>query len=562
MINQYSSLLKFSIDPQLSIHTRKNIENVIAVLKETHSNDNRKSPKETDKFHVHFLAWDTMDTSLERGDFKILIQNKNQEIFKFSDGKDLSMVDAVLEDEFELKHLDYLVGPSLLKFVNSKKEIYTKLGLRNLKRIEITVKKMFKNQRESVFSSDFLLSYAQSLVDLEKDLIQAEDLNKLEKILKHFLKSNIENSRFRIISVKNLCELLHPDEFMILPSYKGEFVGFEMGWEQKEPIQLVKGLFFLNTIINFFLTQHDSVDPFFDESLWEEILDAIPFPIALLSWDGELLQHNSSYAKLGFPPSDCLDLRVREKVVINNIPYNVFRKEVHQLDQPKILFVFFTESFFLKSEGNLTPTGQELGIISSSIAHELNNPIAGIQAAIAVLLLENNLSEESKQTLGEMKSGAQRCKQLIETFLGFSRVNPSNVLPLESPQSTIDICYQQAQNLLRFRSVESGIRFSFDSIKHADFRHKINPSLLTMTFYLILSELMTLYSHQLLVENKNQIEKVIRGEIVESFQEIQIQLHELNISSLSISKLIQNLLKIENFILQVSHYSLRFIHNP
>jgi len=83
-----------------------------------------------------------------------------------------------------------------------------------------------------------------------------------------------------------------------------------------------------------------------------------------------------------------------------------------------------------------------------------------------------------------------------------------------------------------------------------------------MTFYLIFGELMTLYSHQLLVADKNQIEKVIKGEIIESSQEIQIQLHELNISSLSISKLIHNLLTIENFILQVSDYSLRFIYNP
>jgi len=562
MINQYSHFIKFSIDTQLSMHTKKNIENVIASLKETHSNDNRHSLKNLDKFHVHFLAWNTLDASLVTSDFKILIQSKNQDLFESLDKMDFSLVDAILDEELELKQLEHLLEPALLRFVKSKKEIYTKLGLRNLKKIEITVKNMFRRQHESVLSSDFLLSYAQSLVDLEKDLIQTEDLGKLEKTLKHFLKVNVENSRFRLISNKNLCEVLHPDEFMILPCYKGEFIGFEMNWEQEDPIQLVKGFFFLNTLINFFLTQHDSVDPFFDESLWEEILDAIPFPMALLSWDAELLQHNSSFAKMGFPPSDCLNLRVREKVLINNIPYNIFRIEVHHLDQPKILFVFFTESFFLKSEGNLTPTGQELGIISSSIAHELNNPIAGIQAAIAVLLLENNLPEESKQTLGEMKSGAQRCKQLIETFLGFSRVNPSNMIPLETPQSTIDICYQQAQNLLRFRSVESGIRFSFDSIKHADFRHKINPSLLTMTFYLILSELMTLYSHQLLVENKNQIEKVIRGEIVESFQEIQIQLHELNISSLSISKLIQNLLNIENFVLQVSQYSLRFIYNP
>ncbi len=77
-----------------------------------------------------------------------------------------------------------------------------------------------------------------------------------------------------------------------------------------------------------------------------------------------------------------------------------------------------------------------------------------------------------------------------------------------------------------------------------------------------MGELMTLYSHQLLVASKNQIEKVIKGEIVESSQEIQIQLHELNISGLQLSKLIQNLLTIENFVLQISDYSLRFIYSP
>jgi hypothetical protein len=77
-----------------------------------------------------------------------------------------------------------------------------------------------------------------------------------------------------------------------------------------------------------------------------------------------------------------------------------------------------------------------------------------------------------------------------------------------------------------------------------------------------MGELMTLYSHQLLVASKNQIEKVVKGEIVESSQEIQIQLHELNISALSLSKLIQNLLIIENFVLQISDYSLRFIYSP
>lgn len=399
-------------------------------------------------------------------------------------------------------------------------------------------------------------------MDLEKELIQADELSKLEKVLRQFAKNNIERSKFQFLAAGNLAELSASENFLLLPPFKGQFIAMEMNWDEDDAFKLIKRLFFFYTLVNFFKSQHNVEDPFFDENLWEGVLDSIPFPVALLSTSGEVHQHNSLFAKLSFPPSNCLKLKLREKILINDIPYNIYRKNIHHLDQEKILFVFFTESFFLKGDGNLTPSGQELGIISSSIAHELNNPIAGIQAALTLLMLDESLNQEAEQTLKEMKNGAMRCKQLIETFLGFSRANPRHLLTDQSAMSPIDICYQQAQNLLRFRTVESGIRFNFESIKHAEFRAQVNPSLLTMTFYLILGELMTLYSHQLLVANKNQIEKVIKGEIIESSQEIQIQLHELNISTLSLSKLIQNLLTIENFVLQVSDYSLRFIYNP
>ena len=58
------------------------------------------------------------------------------------------------------------------------------------------------------------------------------------------------------------------------------------------------------------------------------------------------------------------------------------------------------------------------------------------------------------------------------------------------------------------------------------------------------------------------IAKLMPVLIIDALEIIQIQLHELNISGLSLSKLIQNLLTIENFVLQISDYSLRFIYSP
>ena len=561
-MQQYSGLLQFRIDPLLSPDLRKALDSVLGLMKDSEKVDNLEAQKNQNKVTVDFVSEGSLYLLKEEEAFRICLLDNNQGLFSFGQNLDESLADAVLDDGLDLNQLEKLISPKLQELIRIREDSFITLGLKNIRKFELKVKQVTSKKVEDVFTTESLLDYAQALVDLEKDLIQADDLLKLEKVLKQFVKLNIERSKFQFLSASKFAEMTPSVNFLLLPPFKGQFIAMDLNWNEEDSFKLIKRLFFFYTLINFFKSQLEVEDPFFNESLWEGVLDAIPFPVALLSQNGEVHQHNSLFSKLSFPPSDCLKLNLRQKILINDIPYNIYRKDLHHLNQQRTLFVFFTESFFLKGDGNLTPSGQELGIISSSIAHELNNPIAGIQAALSLLLLDESLNQEAEQTLKEMKNGAMRCKQLIETFLGFSRANPTNLATSEVALSTIDICYQQAQNLLRFRTVESGIRFNFESIKHADFRASVNPSLLTMTFYLILGELMTLYSHQLLVANKNQIEKVIKGEIIESSQEIQIQLHELNISTLSLSKLIQNLLNIENFVLQVSDYSLRFIYNP
>lgn len=560
-MQQYSGLLQFRIDPLLSPDLRKDLDVLLSQLKDAEKIEGLTSPRKDHLLTVDFVSENSLHLLKKGPEFRICLLDQNQGLFSFVQNINESLVDAVLDDGIDLKQLERIIFPRLKSLVRTKEDIFTTLGLKNIRKFELKVKQATQKNLEDSFTSEGLLSFAQSLVDLEKDLIQADDLAQLEKVLKQFVKNNIEKAKFAFISGKDFTELNPSDNFLLLPPFKGEFIGIEMLWNEEDISKLIKRLFFFNTLVHFFKSQQKVDDPFFDQLLWERVLDSIPFPVALLSETAEVHQHNTLFSKLRFSPGDCLKLELREKIMINDIPYNVYRKDVHHLNEKKILFVFFTESFFLKGDGNLTPTGQELGIISSSIAHELNNPIAGIQAALSLLLLDDSLNQEATTTLKEMKNGAQRCKQLIETFLGFSRATPRNLQTLEESLSPIEICYQQAQNLLRFRTVESGIRFNFVSSKHADFRAEVNLSLLTMTFYLILGELMTLYSHQMLVANRNQIEKVIRGEIVESSQEIQIQLHELNISTLSLSKLIQNLLTIENLVLQVSDYSLRFIYS-
>jgi hypothetical protein len=562
---QHSGFFKFRIDPLLGADLRRLLDSLLSQLREAEVIElSEWKLQEDKKILVDFVSEGSLHLLKPGPSLKVCLLDRNQGLFSFGQNLESSLAHAVLDDTVDLKQLECLISPRLNQLLNIKENELLSIGNKNLKKFESMARVATPKALEtgSIRTSESLLEFAQALVDLEKDLIHADDTSRFEKVAKQFAKNHIEKSKFQYFSSSSLWKINPSKQLLSLPRYKGQFQAIEMNWEDEDYMKLIRKFFFYHTLVNFFHSQHDIQDPFFDENLWEGALDAIPFPVVLISEKGEVHQHNTLFAKLNFIPANCLKLKLREKTVINEIPYNIFRKEIHHLDEVKLLFVFFTESFFLKGDGNHTPSGQELGIISSSIAHELNNPIAGIQAALTLLMLDDNLNAEAEQTLKEMKSGSMRCKQLIETFLGFSRANPKSPQMIEMRKSPVEVCYQQAQNLLRFRTVESGIRFSLEYSKHTDFRSTVNLSLLTMTFYLIMGELMTLYSHQLLVANKNQIEKVIKGEIVESSQEIQIQLHELNISSLTLSKLIQNLLTIENFVLQVSDYSLRFIYNP
>jgi hypothetical protein len=564
-MHNFSDFLTFRVDPSLPSSLRKLLDGIFSSFKDARIEERIDSKTSSpDRLTVEFISESSLHLIQKTNTFKICLLDKNQGLFSFGQNLEESHVDAVLDESIDVMQIHRLIEPEVLELIKLQEDLLYVVGNKNIRKFETRAKQETTKflQSANSLTSENLLNYAQALVDLEKELIHTTDSVRVKKVLKSFVKNHIEKAKFSFHTSNDLSKIVASPNLLTLPRFKGEFLAVDLNWDDADYFRLIKKLFFIYTLVNFFSFKQVVQDPFFDDSLWESVLDSIPFPVALFSYTGEVYQHNSLFSKLSLTPTDCLGYKLREKILINDIPYNVFRKDVHHLDETKILFVFFTESFFLKGDGNLTPSGQELGIISSSIAHELNNPIAGIQAALSLLMLGDDLNEEARITLAEMKNGATRCKQLIETFLGFSRANPRSLSTLELKLSPIELCYQQAQNLLRFRTVESGIRFSFEYSQHSESRATVNLSLLTMTFYLIFGELMTLYSHQLLVADKNQIEKVIRGEIIESSQEIQIQLHELNISSLSISKLIHNLLTIENFILQISDYSLRFIYNP
>lgn len=63
----------------------------------------------------------------------------------------------------------------------------------------------------------------------------------------------------------------------------------------------------------------------------------------------------------------------------------------------------------------------ELGTIGSSIAHELNNPLGGILSFTQLIRMDMKPDDPLYPDIVEMEAGVQRCKEIVQNLLGFSR---------------------------------------------------------------------------------------------------------------------------------------------
>lgn len=177
---------------------------------------------------------------------------------------------------------------------------------------------------------------------------------------------------------------------------------------------------------------------------WQATFNAVNDPIALINKNYEVIQSNSSfdertrgrdrtgkcYQRLFQRDAPCPQCKLGQSFRLNQTKGKNETWEVHS--QPLRLSQEEESAYFnqyrditeqLRLENRLLEGARlaELGIIGSSIAHELNNPLGGILSFVQMMKMDMPESDPLREDLLEMEQGVLRCRDIVQNLLGFTR---------------------------------------------------------------------------------------------------------------------------------------------
>ncbi len=445
---------------------------------------------------------------------KIYVKSLTPDFFEQEvEGHSLENLDLMLEaKEFETSFYQILN----VWFTNQQKVRLEKLSRSSSQHLKSLMKKIKIQSKENI-ETEFLTEIFYKFLIHFEDFYLSINLESLqlsiEKAQKKLFKKNT-------LSLKTLFEV---DPKRNPHFYLGVYKGTHLFLETKNLQDDYTSTFTLNLFVSYLTRLLKSLNLKATEIKPAQILfeafELIPLPIILISKNGDVLNYNLAFGKLNLAPSTVARYENLDEVKIKDRSWTI-KKVIYQNTRGESkLTIFFPKSS--QRNRHLNSGSQDLGIITSSIAHELNNPIAGILAALEVLMMEDYLDQEVIGELREMKQSTLRCKQLVETFLGFSKV-----IPLETQRNNqlLTDCFEQALNLQRFRMIESQLRINLSvTIKHP-YSYPLHQPTLTMMAYLIMGEIMTSFHHLRLLENKSAKGQVIDLELFEDADNFQVKL--------------------------------------
>ncbi len=188
-------------------------------------------------------------------------------------------------------------------------------------------------------------------------------------------------------------------------------------------------------ILNLMRNQNLS-DLFFAEKILTEAFKTFPHPLALIDNEYNVVNSNLSFQKykknkcykilfdLDGPCKGC-KLGKPFQIEQNGQTFQVTSNSFSNNNDRKNIWVntYTDRTQEIELEQKITQNAKmkDLGLISSSIAHELNNPLGGIISYLQILQMEINKESDLQPDLAAMIQTSMKMKKIIEDLLIFSR---------------------------------------------------------------------------------------------------------------------------------------------
>ncbi len=292
----------------------------------------------------------------------------------------------------------------------------------------------------------------------------------------------------------------------------------------------------MKLVLDFYFLFEEGTGPhYFPSKL--SCLEDYSFPVLLVDKESGAFFYNQLFMQLDIGPSQLIELSHGD--IYNMGSESILINKTHLFIEGKGLDLFYLTLEKKMAQQNNFWDQENIKVITSSIAHELKNPIAGIMAAIDLLLLDE-WEEDCQEILKDLKKSSKRCRDLVEVFLGFSR--PQNQVLDEGIESV----FMTAKKLLQVRMLDLNFKIEMKNFtKESCFSRPLNYSQLTILLYLFFSDLMTNMSRQELIEGR--LYREIHFDLIEREQEICFLFNgrDLSIQGSPLGQFILNLLGLE-----------------
>lgn len=518
---------------------------------------------------------DSTNTEIEkvlRDEFRILGHEKIYSLDDYKDDRSLKIIIISSENprSFESKPNEFLI---LIESTNTNlfdfKEHENSLAqINNENDIQTSLDKLYISLEQQINRIERdLLNYSQDFFKkiVQKKKIDSYDFNKFANKYDSVLVEVIGCLEMKelMLNIEKITQAHLNCKFSICDSYTAfkedlpHLLPFKikddlyfLTWDVNQEYTIEKALYTYNAVEQFSQRLESNVLRIEYGNDYHTIINAVPFPFALFDDQGVLSLHNAKFVNLNLTAKKCLKLKDNEQVTLKNELY-----KVHQLSDGGVtLFYFVRVKDFIETETHPDSSSSDLGIITSSIAHELNNPLAGILAALDVILLDFE-SPEMADNVNQMKDTVNRCKKLVETFLGFSKYRP---VTQGQYNYKIQESFNQALELIRFRLIENNLNIVTHFEHDNQFENSFNPHVMSMIFYLTLGELLTNFSHHKLVADDRSTSILI--EFVESKNNFTIKKpEEFSLSSAFLNgRLIRHLINTQSMRLNYTSSEISF----